>query len=298
MEQFTFASILLFIICLNFSCRQEQNQPAAILVHNVQKGPFDDYWYQGKAEVTSYKLEQARYGEIHQGHAVLIFVTEDFSLSRQVKLDSPQRNPGDAVNVLKCNFTKKFNTGIYPYSMMASVFTPVDISGHPNTLKVTASSQEWCGHTYTQLNLVKSEYRVHQASYFESEGDRDFKLRKQLLEDEIWTRIRIDPKSLPTGDIRLIPGTLYSRLKHLPLQVEEARAGMQEKDKKTMTYSLEYKNIDRRLFVHFRKDFPHEISGWEEEYVSGWGANAKKITYCRSEKRIQNDRLLEPAWCG
>ena len=89
---------------------------------------FGDYWYQGKAELTSYDLEQARYGEIHPGHAVLIFVTEDFSRSKHVKLDRPQSAGDDAVKVLKLNFMKKFNTGIYPYSMMSSMFTPIDLA--------------------------------------------------------------------------------------------------------------------------------------------------------------------------
>ena len=50
---------------------------------------FSRYWQQGKAELTSYTLEQARYGEIHQGEAVLVFVTEDLSKTKQVKLDNP-----------------------------------------------------------------------------------------------------------------------------------------------------------------------------------------------------------------
>lgn len=39
---------------------------------------FKDYWYAGKAEITSYKLEQARYGELRDGKAVLVYVTEPF----------------------------------------------------------------------------------------------------------------------------------------------------------------------------------------------------------------------------
>ncbi|MEM6807488.1 MAG: septum formation inhibitor Maf, partial [Bacteroidota bacterium] len=49
---------------------------------------FQAYWYKGEAEISSYKLEQARYGEIHEGHSVLVYVTEDFSKSKQVKLDN------------------------------------------------------------------------------------------------------------------------------------------------------------------------------------------------------------------
>lgn len=142
---------------------------------------FNTHWYQGKAEITSYKLEQARYGEIHKGDAVLIFVTEDFSRSKQVKLDNPVQAGNDAVPVLKLNFTKKFNTGIYPYSMMLSVFTPVQIENYPRTLKATASSQEWCGHTFTQLNLRDNRYQAVLYSYFEDEGDQNKIFRQNPL---------------------------------------------------------------------------------------------------------------------
>ena len=81
---------------------------------SAEAGDFDAYWYQGKAEITSYRLEQARYGEIHPGHAVLVFVTEDFSRTKQVKLDNPRAAGNDAVKILKLNATKKFNTGSTP----------------------------------------------------------------------------------------------------------------------------------------------------------------------------------------
>nr|MBC8451166.1 hypothetical protein [Planctomycetota bacterium] len=57
---------------------------------------------------------QARYGEVHAGQAVLIFVTEDLSRSKQVKLDSVAGAGDDRVPVLKLNLTKKFDTGVYP----------------------------------------------------------------------------------------------------------------------------------------------------------------------------------------
>ena len=52
---------------------------------------FKDYWYAGKAEITSYKLEQSRYGELRDGKAVLVYVTEPFLPKAQVKAD--QKNP-------------------------------------------------------------------------------------------------------------------------------------------------------------------------------------------------------------
>lgn len=241
---------------------------------------FSDYWYRGAAELTSYTLEQARYGEVHDGHAVLIFVTEDFSREKQVKLDRPDAAGGDRVKIMKLNLTKKFNTGIYPYSMMSSVFTPVDVAKDSKTLKVTTTSQEWCGHTFEQLNRTDDGYRVELKSYFESEGDRNLEIDDALPEDGIWTLIRIDPSALPTGKVRLVPGTMFQRLRHTDLEPHTAIAELEAdtEDPTLVVYSLEYPDSDRTLAIRFKKAFPHEIESWEESYKSGFGADAQTLT--------------------
>lgn len=225
-------------------------------------GPeFGDYWYQGAAEITSYALEQSRYGEVRRGHAVLIFVTEDFSEAKHVKVDLPLETD---VKVLKLNFVKRFATGIYPYTMMSSVFTPVHSAEHPHTLKVTASSQEWCGHTFTQINLVPDGYRAQLFSYFETEGDKTVDLDRTLLEDEIWTRIRLAPESLPVGSVRIIPGTLDQRLTHADWRVEDAVAGRSSTPEGDAVYTVRYENRDRTLSIRYNPSFPHDIAGWQE----------------------------------
>lgn len=238
---------------------------------------FADYWYQGKAEVSSYQVEQARYGAMHDGRAVLIFVTEDFSEKKHVKLDNPSEAGKDAVKVLKLNLLKKFTTGIYPYSMMSSVFTPVNHQEYPHSLKVTTTSQEWCGHTFTQLNLEDNKINARLYSYFESEGDQQFDLNTALLEDEIWNLIRLNPEMLPTGNIKIIPGTMYQRLSHKELSVEEAAATMGESGEEAI-YTLNYPGLERTLQISFEKEFPHKITAWEETYRSGAGKDAKKLT--------------------
>ena len=241
---------------------------------------FGSYWYQGKAEVTSYTLEQARYGEVHPGHAVLIYVTEDFSRNKHVKLDNPGAAGDDRVPILKLNFTKNFNTGIYPYSMMTSIFSPVDVVREPRTLKVTTTSQEWCGHTFTQLNRQGDGYRIEQRSYFESEGDEQLTLGDVVSEDELWTTIRMNPANLPLGRLELLPGTMYSRLRHVPFgprEVEATREPVAGKDG-LMAYTLTYPELGRTLTIHYRTAFPYEIEGWTESYRSGWGAGAGSLT--------------------
>lgn len=243
---------------------------------------FGAYWHQGKAEVARFALRQARYGELRDGNAVMIFVTEDFLRDKQVKLESDPAGK-DAVPILKLNFTKEFNTGIYPYSMMTSVFTPVALDRYPNSLKVTTTSQEWCGHTFTQLNFRSNSYNVRNFSYFESEGDRDYSIDVALLEDEIWNRIRINPASLPTGEIRIIPGTMTARLRHTEAQVETANAAISSigpgaSGTELVRYKLEYPKPGRTLSIDFEKAFPHRIQSWSETYRDGSGPRAQVLT--------------------
>lgn len=245
-------------------------------------GGFGDYWYTGEAEITSYRLEQSRYGQTREGDAVLIFVTEDFLPGAQVKYEG--RGAGDdRVSVLKLNLTRNFLTGIYPYSMMSSIFTPV--SGDA-TLKTSTSVQEWCGHTYTQLNRRDGGYRGTLHSYFQDEADREFSLDSALLEDEIWTRIRLRPDALPTGDIQVIPGLQYARLAHRPSRVEAATGRFETLDGgKVRVYTVEYRDLPRKLSIAFESAFPHAIVRWTEHDARG---GASRVTQA---ERVNSMRL-------
>lgn len=266
----TFVGILLLSAFPN-SSKIKKTKPLAIV-----NSKFDKYWYQGKAEITSYQLKQARYGEIREGSAVFVFVTEPFSKSKQVKLNNTTRNKEDVVQVLKMNFTKKFTTGIYDYSILQSIFTPIDLKNYKNSIKVTTSLQEWCGHTYTQLNLQSYKYKVLLKSYFETEGDQEYQVEQAMLEDEIWNLIRISPNALPIGDIQLIPNTATTRLRHTRLDVENAFATLNDHEfnKGLMTYKIEFVESQRTLTIDYHKKFPHEIEGWTETYID----NGKELT--------------------
>ena len=248
---------------------------------------FGQYWFQGKAELTSYTLTQARYGELHQGEAVLVFVTEDLSRRRQVKLDNPAAAPtADRLPVLKLNFNKKFNTGVYPYSILTSSFTPLDLAANPRSPKVSLSVQEWCGHVFTQLNLRGSRYAVSQKSYFESEGDTETTIAATLLEDELWNRIRLGPAGLPTGAIRLVPGTAFCRLQHLPLQPEAATATLRPAAGGEQAYTVAYTGPKQHsLTIRFESTFPHRILGWDETYLDGPGAAQPRLLTTRATRR-------------
>ncbi len=246
---------------------------------------FNKYWYAGTAEITSYELKQARYGEIHQGKSVLIYVTEDFNPTKQVKAD--QLRP-ENVPVLKLNSTKKFYTGIYPYSTMTSTFYPVTNNQH--AMKVTASMQEWCGHVFTQLNN-RAQFEVESYSYFESESDQEFTTEKAILEDELWTKLRVDPRQLPTGIQQIIPAFEVLRMKHIPLKTYTATATLTVNGKSS-TYTLEYPKLNRKLAINFNTSFPYDILGWTERTTNGYGSNAKSLT----TKATRIKQLKSPYW--
>ena len=262
----------------------KKNSPVADRIKHSSE--FKNYWFSGKAEITSYKLSQARYGELREGSAVLIFVTEPFLESKQVKAD--EKHPSN-IPVLKLNSTKNYLTGIYPYSIMTSSFLPVNEVSH--ALKVAFSAQEWCGQVYAQLNN-KNDFEITSHSYFENEADQDFIIEKTYLEDEIWSKIRINPANLPIGEIEIIPSFEYIRLSHKVFKTYKATTSVQLKNDTTSTYSISYPDLERSIEIDFITKFPYNIIGWSESSKSGFGSNAKIMT----STAVKNKSIITPYW--
>lgn len=230
------------------------------------------YWYNGEAELTSFKLTQARYGELREGTAVMIFVTEDFSTTKFTKTDKEGK---DKTSVLKLNFTKNFTTGIYPYSILTSSFVP--FNGEERALKISSSIQEWCGHVYMEL-IRKKFFNVNIQSYFEDETQEDLELPIAYLEDELWSLIRLNPLALPVGNPQVIPSFSYLRMMHVEPKAYECEMKITETEVENSTLWMYYKELDRSLSITYQTEFPHQIIRWQETYLDGFGANKQKLT--------------------
>ncbi|MFW2387925.1 MAG: septum formation inhibitor Maf [Polyangiales bacterium] len=228
---------------------------------------FNTYWYRGVAELTRYTLRQSRYGEVHDGEAVLIFVTEDFLPGPQVKQD--RGNSPSAVSVLKLNASRRFYTGIYPYTLMTSSFTTAS-SESARTLKLSSSMQEWCGNVYSQINRRADGLHVQLHSYFQDEGDQESTLPDAPLEDGLWAQIRIDPSKIPAGVQDMIPALDYIRMRHKGLRAYPAKVSKRAEaqtdlvDHPLSALSVEYAHIGRKLTIYHEPDFPYVIQAWEE----------------------------------
>lgn len=297
-NSFTFVCIVLMLallLTITQSCKEEKvesSKDVAMLVAKDKLAPkkevsaaFKKYWYAGEAEISSYRLQQARYGEMREGTAVLIYVTEPFHNSKQVKADGSN---SDNIPVLKLNSTKNYLTGIYPYSIMSSSFYPVHDNQH--ALKVSFSSQEWCGQVYAQLNN-RDVFEIKSHSYFESEGDQNLNLEKAILENELWNKLRIDPNSLPIGKIEIIPSMEFIRLTHKELKLYTATASLITENN-MYTYEIVYPELHRTLKINFTSTFPHIIESWSDSYKSGFGSEAKIMA--SSATRINT--LKSPYW--
>lgn len=312
MQNFTSFLFFLCLTVLFFGCNSTSSQEQEVVQATLDTTPpapglpssfantstgLDKYWYQGKGELNVYELEQNRYQGIHAGQALLIFVTEDFLLDKQVKNDRYQEPASNSVSILKMNGITRFTTGLYDYSIMTSAFTPVDTKQQPRTLKVTQSAQDWCGQVYTQINTREGNYEQQLHSYFEAEADQKHTISANFLEEELMNRIRMDYRSLPVGDdLEVIPGLTFLRLRHQTFRAYSAMAQLDDYTGDHFTgdalkvYTLEYPDLNRTLAIVFSSVPPYYIEGWTDTYPSAFDGVK------RSTRAIRKNTLLDDYW--
>lgn len=276
--------VIFFTAGFLLSSKKENSLEVQIPIEYNFSKEFKNYWLAGKAELSSYELLKARYGEIHSGEAVLVFVVEPFLPEEQVKSDGL---PSDEKpeRVMKLINSQNFYTGIYPYSIMTSSFYPLN-ENRTDILKISMSSQDWCGQVFTQLNNRNENYELNRYSYFQKEGDEKINLEKGLTEEELFTKIRLANEELPKGSISIYPSLQYLRLTHKDIMRYAAELSL-AKSSDEYIYNIRYKEIDRELIIKYEADYPHKITGWEETYSD---LSGKKLTStAKLKKSIQLD---------
>ncbi len=234
---------------------------------------FDAHWHDGKAEVNGYRLELTRYGQNRTGQAAAIYVTEPFSARRLVKVENPEESSGDTFDALKLNLTRDFQTGVYDYNTMVSVFVR---SSDFTPVKVSFASTEWCGNVYEELRRTGNGWRQTISSYFEDESGSATLDRPSggLLEDELWIRLRglrgpfLEPGE--TREVPFLPGTFHRRLAHRPAKWTTAtierlkgaeRVTVPAGSFECAVYVLRLD--DREGYYHVETEYPHRIVVWD-----------------------------------
>lgn len=254
---------------------------ALVAALNMTSPPKDfwGFWGDGRAEISSYDIKISRYGQLRNGYAVLIFVTEDISRTTRIKVESDRIPKNDRVPVLKLNHVVKFTTGIYDYSLMTSVFSSVESEfGRPplEPMKISFTSQEWCGQVFMmalpQQNHI--DYTLH--SYFEREGDQQRKIRLPdgaVFEDNLWIWVReLKGEVMKPGEkrqVQMLPSMWHSRSRHVQL---EFQPGWIQKDsgepldfegQARETWKWTWQVAEGTTTVWVEKEYPHRILRWQ-----------------------------------
>ncbi len=156
---------------------------------------FWSVWGDGKAELSGYAIATNRYGALREGRVVLIYVTEPMDRRVWIKDDAGDVPDAFRLNVLKLNNVLKFQTGIYPYSVMTSTYAPVDAYGPERfaPAKIAMTAQEWCGSVYQRILPSASGLASEVRSYFHADGDRDATVSAPagtLYEDALLVQLR------------------------------------------------------------------------------------------------------------
>jgi len=226
----------------------------------VLAADFDAYWHDGKAELNGYRMTISRYGQPRHAQGVAIYVTEPFSESKRVKVDDPRRNPDDVIDVLKLNLVRDFQTGVYDYNTMVSVFVRAsDFS----PVKISFSSAEWCGQVFEELLFHPGRITGFYNSYFEGEtSPRDLARPKDgITEDSLWIVLRgLRGDFLKRGEnksVPFLPGVYFSRLAHKRLAWTTA-----EISRDGNVYTVKTAD-DRTGKFTIEEAYPHRISRWE-----------------------------------
>lgn len=154
---------------------------------------FWDHWGDGRAELSGYRVTLSRYGEPREAQLSMIYVTEPHDRRTWVKDDGAEEP--DRVEVLKLIRSMQFMTGIYPYSVHATTFAPVDAWREERfqPVRINLSVQEWCGSVTHQVFPGSNRARSLRLSYFASEGEtvRDFEIDENtLFEDALLIQLR------------------------------------------------------------------------------------------------------------
>ena len=213
--------------------------------HGRASAAFWQTWGDGLAELSGYRATVMRYGAPREAEIVLVYVTEPLDRDTLIKDDAAGAR---GVPVMKLNYSERFQTGIYPYSLLTSVFAPVDayLPTRFAPVKITLSAQEWCGHVFHGVWPDALGYESQLISYFASEGERTEHVdapADTLYEDALFIQLReLDGPFANGGAWRglLVPRLWSTRRAHVPLrpvQADIARAHLTpEVDRFTLTY--------------------------------------------------------------
>jgi hypothetical protein len=277
---------------------------------------FWSHWGDGRAELSGYRGTITRYGEPRAAEVSLIYVTEPHDRRSWIKDDDVAGS--NRVEVLKLIRTAQFLTGIYPYSIMASVFAPVEpwLNERFQPVRINLDVQEWCGSVAHRVWPGPEHVRSLRLSYFAWEGETLTETpipEGTLFEDALLIQLRELDGAFNGGEDW--EGWLYPELWRLrtrgvpeePVQARISRTSADHEGVAVTRFHLEAGDYWRRFDVE--ADFPRRVLAWEtstgdsvelidSERLAYWSLNAPGDESGREALGLSPSGLLPPGVAG
>lgn len=125
----------------------------------------DKTWYDGLAEMATYRAERVIYGEARKYEAVVYTNKERFDPNTTTKSSTDQ-----GLEVFKHHWSERVPTPKYDYRFSTSLYAACDSL---DAVKLTASTQEDCGASFKQIWRDGTSMRWFDSVYFPGAGNRN-----------------------------------------------------------------------------------------------------------------------------
>jgi hypothetical protein len=269
---FLFLSLFFVSACSNENGHRGTAPLAGLVDGRPVEQAFWDHWSDNRGELSAYHLVTPRYGELREGTLVWVYVLEQMDRRTWIKDDQGAVPQEHQTIVMKLNETMRFLTGIYPYSVMTSIFSPVGPwhSERFSPTRITLTAQEWCGQVYMRVMPQRDYFTVDIRSYFSAEGEKEYHVPSGddvLFENALPIQLReLDGPFAGGGDWEgaIVPALWQQRISHEPLAAVPAtisRSVITGDDGQGITrFVLAYGEYRRTFDVE--QESPRRILGW------------------------------------
>lgn len=239
------------------------SQPAA---PSARAGYFgtDKIWDDGLAEVAKYDAKKMIYNHLWDNEMVLITVKEDLSKKYHVKADPPYEGK-ELVPVLKLNVFTRIQTYNYPYHYLISVFVKRSDVAFP--VKMTVSSQEWCGNTFKEFINWKRPAEFVYHSYFDGQADGRVKAgfeKGNMLREQLFLSLRaLDFRQGLERKFKLLESQMTNKFRAPVWEDAELRVtgreGIRAMGKEIDCWKVVVKTPSQEMNFWFDARFPHAL---------------------------------------
>lgn len=242
------------------------DQPGSLFENIDYTWMKNPYWFDGKAEINFYNATIMRYGHPRDTKEIYhIIVAERHRTDQMVKADEWQRP--DLLPVLKFNFVLNFQTGIYTYHQMASIFFKQEDA---RVYKMTLTSNEWCGNTFKEIINFKGKHVLNFNSYFDGTGSGSYPLpdEKDLV---IYDGLPVQLRALKFEPGKILKFKMLSKQIDNNVkkpQVSEATLEIGSPEKidtpagEILTYPVVVKHPKGEDRLWFEAEFPNRMIKW------------------------------------